>query len=126
MREIKFRGLTRRKNSKWSGWHYGDLWHEKSGICVGSYEVDPETVGQYTGLPDINGKDIYEGDIIQFPKPPYFLSAEPILTASVVYEYGQFLVIYHGARFTIFNIINDVTVIGNIYDNPELLTNGKD
>lgn len=132
MREIKFRGFG--KDDKCKRWIYGNLLDEKLvGIVAIQdenchvWEVDPKSVGQYTGLSDINGKDIYEGDIVQFPKPHYFLCPEPILTASVAYEYGQFLIIYHGlARFTIFNIINNVTVIGNVHDNPELLTDVKD
>ena len=121
MREYKFRGLNRRNDRRWSGWHYGDLWHEKSGVCVGSYEVDPETVGQFTGLKDHKGREIYEGDIVRFKLPPMVLTNEKTAVGAVVYEYGQFLVIIHAMRFTIFSVINDCTVIGNIHDNPELL-----
>ena len=121
MREIKFRGLNRRNDQRWSGWHYGDLWIERSGVCVGSYEVDPETVGQFTGLKDHKGHEIYEGDIVRFKLPPMVLTNEKTAVGAVVYEYGQFLVIIHAMRFTIFSVINDCTVIGNIHDNPELL-----
>lgn len=65
MREIKFRG-KRLDNGKWV---YGYLADENyindiNTFDLSSIEVDSDTVGQYTGLNDANGKEIYEGDII--------------------------------------------------------------
>ena len=122
MREIKFRGRVPDK-----GWLYGDLRHIGNNLIYivdkfghGS-SVNPNIVGQYTGLEDADGREIYEGDIVRFELPPMVLTNEKTAVGVVVYEYGQFLVIIHSMRFTIFSIIKDCTVIGNIYDDPELL-----
>jgi uncharacterized phage protein (TIGR01671 family) len=134
MRQILFRGFNRKNNVWLYGFYlqnrkahfvapdefaYGKTWED--------YEIDPETLGQYTGLKDRNGKEIYEGDIL-------------------TNERGDILhvVAYNGEKASFVGVIpslkekngkpfttglnqpwltnKEKKVIGNIHDNQELLT----
>ncbi|MEG2061810.1 MAG: YopX family protein [Alistipes sp.] len=119
MREIKFRG-KRLDNGKWI---IGDLL--RMGGCTfifpdpapdsfDRYMVDPSTVGQFTGLLDKNGKEIWEGDV-----------ALNIYNRVVICEWfrGGFWLngAQHGADYNIHLVYKDIEIIGNIHDNPELV-----
>lgn len=128
MREIKFRGKDIFDNE----WEYGgyiefysrpQIAYEDSGeLC--HIEVDPATVGQFTGLLDKTGKEIYEGDVLQterFGKDDgqghNFSGKENF---SVVFEHGAYR-IKHGVRKLLLVDGSYYNVIGNVHDAPELM-----
>lgn len=90
-----------------------------------NYSVNPETLGECTGLTDKNGKLIFEGDIVKTKK------YGKVVGHSNVNDYDIFVVKYEPAMFRLknhnrgFNLVDDgyskLEVIGNIHDNPELL-----
>ena len=142
MREIKFRAKTLINNK--GAWAYGDLEYcKQSGLTRihtykedGSYDkqqiVDPDTVGQYTGLKDCNGKEIYEGDILKVAFERFVLGAlvEENYTVKVVFVDCEFLgdaIVPEGEErgwnmFYLWENDDEIMVIGNVYDNPELLS----
>ena len=84
-------------------------------------EVDPETVCQFTGITDKNGRKIFEGDIVE-GNSEYFTYTHPY--GKIVYDGGQYLISFDDVLEDIECLgawANDVEIIGNIYDNPELL-----
>lgn len=115
-REIHFRA----KRSSDGGWVEGDLLHLRgttsisSHLLDGVYDVDPDTVGQYIGLRDSYGKKIFEGDIIDYRDE----------SGEIVYDncIARFAIEFD-TWVTDFDSIysNEIRVIGNLHDNPELL-----
>jgi len=81
-------------------------------------EVDPETVGQFTGQPDNNGKKIFEGDILRG-----YLDSALKRVGVVVFDDGRWEVhSQSGLYISELTEGHELEVIGNIHDNPELLT----
>ena len=126
MREILFRG-KRVDNGEWVyGAYYGLCRMMNKAGDFGYahlirqsndeplYRVDPETVGEYTGLTDKNGKRIFEGDILSDGDDTY----------KVVFEDGIFQIDnshYITGLYVAIHTEKIDEVIGTIYDNPELL-----
>ena len=158
MRKILFRGKTNSTNPKYAyynEWIYGDLMsnrdkqfiHPKDNIfriehhlakIVVSHEVDPKTVGQYTGLTDKNGTKIFEGDLLRFPAKNEW--EETNFEAYEVFYHDNDCADRHiGWQFNRLHFLGNLKgkdiwhtsflpkytkqmeVIGNIHDNPELL-----
>ena len=122
MREILFRGKLRGGR-----WAEGNLEVKKDFFCIitpddtplGCYgQVDPDTVGQYTGLTDKNGTKIFEGDIIY----GYLGNGLRKEAGVVVFDDGCWEVHNHVGRWLAdLYDVNKPEVISNIHDNPELL-----
>ena len=128
MREILFRGKGDiRFNS--GGWIYGVPIKDFEGdwqLCTDCTKttVLPETIGQYIGLTDKNGAKIFEGDIVKTDK-----FSEPNKQYIIEYDlqFGAFIGCdRNNLYFVTFDGDSDeFEVIGNIYDNPELLKGVK-
>lgn len=126
MRDIKFRA----KRIDTGEWIFGDLLQptklcnnyeisDFNNVNGDRYDVNPETIGQYTGLKDKNGTEIYEGDIVKI------CSHGRYVIGKIIYEHCGFTadVTYNKelpyGRSTIIQPF--VEVIGNIYDNPKMI-----
>lgn len=134
-REIIFRGI---KCNGYPDWLYGDLLHRDGRVyilpvdapdSIDNYEVYPNSVGQFIGKKDKNGKMIFDKDIIGYP------SAN---TGSIIYHLVEWneksasfkvrLILDDGTKSTIISSIDQVwldeyekVVIGNVFDNPDLV-----
>ena len=126
-RKIEFRGKAKNKKC----WVVGDLIHCENGYSIiekkgGCIKVKPETIGQFTGLCDKNGKKIYEGDVVKshygsiyfvkyfdywgsFSLKLVFLNTEGKLSRAT------------GRQHLYKNDCTRLEIVGNVWDNPELL-----
>ncbi len=127
-RTIKFRG-KRIDNGQWV---YGfladsDYINDVNSVDLSSIEIDPETVGQFTGLLDRNGNEIYEGDIMQVN----YIMATGRHFIGLSYEVRWCI---QDGSWTAWNGCSDfalpkprqILIKGNIHDNPELLSSNSE
>lgn len=129
IREIKFRG-KRIDTGKWVyGYYYSECGNtyifedrQKESMTRRNvvYSVKEDTIGQYTGLKDRNGREIYEGDLLLSVGMVWEVVYDGNLASFVCTEYGR-------GSTPLGEMIRsfDFKISGNIHDNPELLEEGK-
>ena len=114
----------RRTNYKNGDWVYGLITKPHHSVYdfpaemintegISGIEVDYKTIGQYTGLTDMNGTKIFEGDIVE---------TMSIQEVYVRFVQGNFYACHGGTVWTLRSCADSVKVVGNIYDNPEMVS----
>lgn len=149
MREILFRGQTRRKGEKVkmdgtpveSNWVYGGVLQgtgehsiiygcndpdDKGAANLDKWPVYTDTIGQYTGLKDKNGKRIFEGDICRNTRTKEIVSVKwhGTMAGYVWHKQRESKYLYDFGE--LFRACDKCEVIGNIHDNPELMDGGAE
>lgn len=149
MREPKFRGFSNETNN----WHYGYGWFEidytedyllekgiekQAMLYTDGHPIvcEMKSMGEYTGLKDKHGKEIYEGDVVTFKYDTRTSGGYTRLIHNAAIEYGGEGGDYMRAGYTfkfkdargnevVYDLdwlkVRNIEVIGNIYENPELL-----
>lgn len=115
MENIEFRGLKKDK----SGWIYGMPSHDFTHIfnaeqtnSPDNYEIIPETIGQFTGFLDKNGKKIYSGDFIKRGENQFH---------SVIFRDGKFVLKFRDINPYIYFSENSVyEILGNFHENHDM------
>ena len=128
-REIKFRAKRLNNNEFVIGYYLPMVYEYNHFIYLpleylnehSRIEIDPKTLGQYTGLKDKNGKEIYEGDVVRIWADPKDYNGYKGHNYIGIVEWDEFILGFilsdgHGLKDFEF-----IEIVGNIYENPELL-----
>ena len=126
MREIKFRGLTKGVKNDYI-WVYGFLATFHTILVIKenfgpSYEIKRKSVGEYTGIKDYEGKEIYEGDIVEKEIMESIFDDSKLIGVVKMIE-GCWCVVNDKKKVAknLWSETDVNRVIGNVYENPELL-----
>ncbi|EAC2292120.1 hypothetical protein AR181_16265 [Listeria monocytogenes] len=132
MREIEFRAFVKRKKEMFPVTDLRFNRYEKDAVgvsgcgdpyctmCDDWYNFDDVLLMQYTGLKDKNGKKIFEGDIVEIDVHDHLDGN--VIKGKVIFLEGAWLVTDSGSfAISLWSEINEIEVIGNIHENPELL-----
>ena len=132
MREILFRGKSLIDNewvigagvykSEGYTWIITDDATKAENRGTGSDAIIPETVGQYTGLTDKNGKRIFEGDIVKGAWGTVFV----VFYDECYLQFRAKKADSYAREIDYYGFSHEIEVIGNIHDNPELLKESED
>ena len=123
MREILFRGKPIDEETIiGNDFYYGDLCHYANGeVTIRQPEtgseiaVLPNTIGQFTGITDRNGKKIFEGDILK--------TNEADWVGKVEFKHSGYIISDDNGGYSTYPDFSKCEVIGNVHNNPELLNN---
>ncbi|HAO5852741.1 TPA: hypothetical protein IP933_001208 [Listeria monocytogenes] len=122
MRAIEFRGQN--INGHWAHGNLAIIKEKLDRAEIGTYisnsagapfayQVRPETIGQYTGLKDKNGKKIFEGDLCWDERNECY--------GVVKFEEGKFLYAWENIAEDLWEVADSIEIYGNIHENLELL-----
>jgi uncharacterized phage protein (TIGR01671 family) len=142
-RQIKFRGKLTNSDEWLHGGYYQASTGENRIITVDEttgtitdWNVQPDTLGRFTGLLDKNGKEIYEGDIITADRYPFYSDGKPNYVAVVEWDdcgFGAWFELHKDSTARGISVgcpvmdfdsesASTFEVIGNIHDNPSLIS----
>ena len=133
MKDIKFRQALFTRNGQFHSWHHWGF--IRDGLSVSpelnssTHQKSQEHSQQYTGLKDKKDREIYEGDIIRIKKSHHYGDKVPTtVTFQIEHDGGcSYSMIgispeyNNGSDYALHDLVEECEVIGNIYENPELL-----